>query len=93
MGYSPRGHRESDMTELHSLNVHIWRLEVTGGCDISCLLLRPEILSFQTTPGDLWSGRSPGGGHGNPLQCCCLENPMDKEPGGLQSLGLQKSQI
>ena len=24
------------------------------------------------------SGRSPGGGHGNPLQCSCLENPMDK---------------
>ena len=23
------------------------------------------------------SGRSPGGGHGNPLQCSCLENPMD----------------
>ena len=20
-------------------------------------------------------GRSPGGGHGNPLQCSCLENP------------------
>ena len=29
--------------------------------------------------GDLDSvsrlGRSPGGGHGNPLQCSCLENP------------------
>ena len=23
------------------------------------------------------SGRSPGGGHGNPLQYSCLENPMD----------------
>ena len=23
-------------------------------------------------------GRSPGGEHGNPLQYCCLENPMDK---------------
>ena len=23
------------------------------------------------------SGRSPGGGHGNPLQCSCLENPRD----------------
>ena len=31
--------------------------------------------------GDLGStpglGRSPGGGHGNPLQYSCLENPMD----------------
>ena len=24
---------------------------------------------------DPWVGRSPGGGHGNPLQYCCLENP------------------
>ena len=23
-------------------------------------------------------GRSPGGGHGSPLQCSCLENPMDR---------------
>ena len=29
-------------------------------------------------------GRSPGEGNGNPLQYSCLENPMDKEHGGLQ---------
>ena len=23
-------------------------------------------------------GRSPGGGNGNPLQCSCLENPLDR---------------
>ena len=23
-------------------------------------------------------GRSPGGGHGNPLQYSCLENPMNR---------------
>ena len=23
-------------------------------------------------------GRSPGGGNGNPLQCSCLENSMDR---------------
>ena len=28
--------------------------------------------------GDPWVGRSPGGGHGNPLQYSCLENPMDR---------------
>ena len=27
------------------------------------------------------SGRSPGGGHGNPLQCSCLENPVDRGAG------------
>ena len=34
-------------------------------------------------------GRSPGEGNGNPLQCSCLENFMDRRAGGLQSKGLQ----
>ena len=30
-------------------------------------------------PGSIpGSGRSPGDGNGNPLQCSCLENPMDR---------------
>ena len=33
------------------------------------------------------SGRSPGGGHDNPLQYSCLENPMDRGAWGLQPLG------
>ena len=37
----------------------------------------------------LRSGRSPGEGHGNPLQYCCLRIPCIEEPGGLQSMGLQ----
>ena len=32
-------------------------------------------------------GRSPGGGHSNPLQYPCLENPMDRGACGLQSIG------
>ena len=43
--------------------------------------------------GDLGSipglGRSPGEGNGYPPQYSGLENPMDREPGGLQSMGLQ----
>ena len=35
-------------------------------------------------------GRSPGGGHGNPLQHSCLENLTTGEPGGLQSMGSQR---
>ena len=31
------------------------------------------------------SGKSPGEGHGNPLQYPCLENPMDK--GAWQAIG------
>ena len=34
------------------------------------------------------SGRSPGEENSNPLQHC-LENPMDREPGRLQSIGSQ----
>ena len=30
-------------------------------------------------------GRSLGGGHGNPLQYCCLENPMDRGAWWLKS--------
>ena len=33
------------------------------------------------------SGRSPGGGHGHLLQHSCLENCMDREAGGQQSMG------
>ena len=32
-------------------------------------------------------GRSPGEGNGNPLQYSSLENPMEEEPGGLQTMG------
>ena len=35
-------------------------------------------------------GRFPGGGHGKPLQCSCLENPTAEEPGGLQSMQSQR---
>ena len=44
--------------------------------------------------GDLGSisglGRSPGGGHGNPLQYSCLENHHRQEPEELQSMGSQR---
>ena len=37
---------------------------------------------YACNAGDLGSipglGRSPGGGHGNPLQYSCLEDPMDR---------------
>ena len=35
------------------------------------------------------SGRSPGGGHGNPLQHSCLENPMDRGASRATVHGLQ----
>ena len=36
------------------------------------------------------SGRSAGGGNGNPLQYFAWEIPRTEEPGGLQSTGLQR---
>ena len=43
---------------------------------IKNLLANPgDTADTDSLPG---SGRSPGGGHGNPLQCSCLENPMDR---------------
>ena len=46
-----------------------------------------DVRDLGSIPG---SGRAPGGGHGNPLQFSCLENPMEKS-GGLKSIGLQRS--
>ena len=40
---------------------------------------------------DPGSGRSPGGGHSNPLQCSCLENPMDREAWWAMVHGVAKS--
>ena len=34
-----------------------------------------DVRAMGLIPG---SGRSPGGGHANPLQYSCLQNPMDR---------------
>ena len=39
-----------------------------------------------------WLGRSPGEGHGNPLQYSCLETPMDGEDWKATVHGVPKSQ-
>ena len=36
------------------------------------------------------SGRSPGGGHGNPLQYSCQDNPMDRGAWGATVPGITK---
>ena len=48
-----------------------------------------DIRDVGSTPG---SGRSPGGGPGNPLQYSCLENPMDREAQQATVHGVTKSQ-
>ena len=53
------------------------------------------VKNLAASAGDMdWipgSGRSPGGGHGNPLQYSYLENPRTEEPDGLQSMGSQRA--
>ena len=50
---------------LHNAKVYkYYRIEASG--DIRDAISIPK------------SGKSPGGGHGNPLQYSCLENPMDR---------------
>ena len=46
----------------------------------------PEGGDLSLIPG---SGRSPGDRNGSPFQYSCLENAMDREPGGLQFMGSQ----
>ena len=64
---------------------HIWRW-LPGGSDGK---------ESACNAGDLGSipglGRSPGGGHGNPLQVFLPgESPWTEEPGGLKSMGSQR---
>ena len=37
------------------------------------------------------SGRSPGAGNGNLLQYSCLENPMERNPGGYSPWGCKET--
>ena len=52
--------------------------KVESVCNVGDLGLIPEL------------GRSPGEGNGNPLQYSRQKMPWTEEPGGLQSMGLQR---
>ena len=49
-----------------------------------------DIRDVASVPG---SGRSPGEGHGNPLQYSCLDNPMDRGAWRATVHRVTKSQI
>ena len=49
-----------------------------------------DIRNVGLIPG---SGRSPGGGNGNPLQYSCLENPMDRGAWQVTVHGVTKTQL
>ena len=74
MGYSPWGHKESDMTErTHALlwfySICLPNLAGESVCSAE------DIRDPGLVPG---SGRSPGERNGYPLQCSCLENPTER---------------
>ena len=58
-----------------ALEIHSGILSIGSGRDTT------ERLHFHFSPSRI------GEGNGNPLQCSCLENPRDGEPGGLPSMG------
>ena len=59
------------------------------GKELTCQCRR-HVRDADLIPG---SGRSPGGGHGNPLQYSCLENPMDREAWWAVVHGVIKSRL
>ena len=57
-----------------------WLYPLRGTSQVALVVRNPtasvgDIRDLSSIPG---SGRSPGGGHGNPLQYSHLENPMDR---------------
>ena len=70
------------------LGIDIYTLGSLGGSDgeeSACNTRDPALI-----PG---SGRSPGEENGYPLQCSCLENPMDREAWHTQSSSVQFSSL
>ena len=73
MGYSPRSHKESDMTERLHFHFHFNLTHgFPGGSEVKASAYNAGDLGL--IPG---SGRSPGEGNSNPLQYSRLENPID----------------
>ena len=56
-------------TRLSDFHFHWWLSGKESACKAG------DAGDMGSIPG---SGRPPGGGNGNPLQCSCLENPMDR---------------
>ena len=49
-----------------------------------------DIRDVGSTPG---LGRSPGGGHGSPLQYSCQRIPWTEEPGGVTLMAQSQTQL
>ena len=88
MGYSPWGLKESDMTEQFPLPYIIY------GSSLVVQMVKNLPANAGDT-GDMGSipesGRSSGGGNGNPLQGSCLENSMARGAWWVTVHGVAKS--
>ena len=84
-GLQSTGSKESDTTQVtsHELNKSF----PGGGSGKEFTCQSRGVRDVGSVSG---SERSLGGGHGNPLQYFCLENPWTEEPGGLQSIESQR---
>ena len=67
---------------------------ISDGCTCLFLVVKNPSASAKglrdpdSIPG---SGRVPGGGHGNPLQYSCLDNPMDR--GAWQAMSIESQRV
>ena len=73
------------MTSLHFTSLH-----TTVWASLVAQMVKNLPAMQETRVQFLSQERSPGEGNGNPLQYSCLENPWTEEPGGLQSMELQR---
>ena len=66
------------------------------GCQEACCPGGSAVKNLPANAGDMVSipglGRSPRGGNGTPLQCSCLENPMDRAAWRATVCGVAKNQ-
>ena len=77
----PRSHSWGRRGRLPNINMSIKPGSVSHGASQVVLEVNnPSASAGDTRDTGLTpdSGRSPGGGNGNPLQYSCLENPMDR---------------
>ena len=77
-----------------NLNVLCWMLHVTWASQVAVVLKElPASAAVVRDTGSIPGlGRSPGGGHGNPLHCPCLENLPDRGAWQATVHGAAKSQ-
>ena len=57
----------------------LWTLHIAGASQVALVVKNPSANTRDIRDAELilGLGRAPGGRRGNPLQCLCLENPMD----------------